>query len=321
MDMFKYVLKRIALAFITAFIIMLICFVLIKMLEPEMPMMGAQVETELARREALGYNKPILVQFAIYVKNIVTKWDWGTSWKIDYMEDVSKVLTSRFKPTILLNLYSTVISIPVGIILGVVAALKKNTWIDHVISTVVMIFVSVPAFVYAFILQYLIGYRLGWLPLIVSSYYDAGFSYFSSVMIKSMIMPTLALSFGSIAYFARFTRAELVESLTSEYMLLARTKGMSRTEATVKHALKNAMVPILPAILGTFLSVLGGSIVIERIFAVNGVGSLQIQSINRQDYDVFTMTSMFYAMFGLILGIFIDLSYGFLDPRIRMGVR
>lgn len=320
-EMIKYVLKRIVLALITSFIIMFLNFIFIKMLEPELPMMGAEAQNELARREALGYNKPILIQFAIYVKNIVTRWDWGTSWKISYMAPVGDLLFSRFPPTVLLNVYSTVLSVPIGIALGVVAALNKNNWLDHFISTSVMIFISVPAFVYAFLLQFVVGFKMGLLPIVVSSYYDAGSSWTSKTMFISMIMPTLAMSFGSIAGFARFVRAELVESLTSDYMLLARTKGLSRTQATVKHALKNAMVPILPSVLATFLSVLTGSIVIERIFAIPGVGSLSIQAISFRDYDVFVMTSMFYSLFGLLLGILIDLSYGFLDPRIRMGVR
>lgn len=319
-EMAKYVVKRIILALITSFIIMFINFVFIKMLEPELPMMGAQAETEKARRAALGYNKPILVQFGIYVRNIVTKWDWGTSWKIAYLEPVDSLLFSRFAPTILLNIYSTILSVPIGIGLGIIAALHKNKFIDHFISTAVMIFISVPPFVYAFLLQYTVGFRLGWLPMVVYSIHDAG-GWTTKAMFISMIMPTLALSFGSIAYYARFTRAELVESLTSDYMLLARTKGLSKGQATVRHALKNAMVPILPTIIATFLSVLTGSIVIEKIFAVAGVGSLSIDAIRFRDYDVFVMTSMFYSVFGLTLSILVDLSYGFLDPRIRMGVR
>lgn len=319
--MIKYVFRRLMLVVVTAFIIMFINFIFIKMLEPELPMMGPQAQNELARREALGYNKPILVQFGIYIRNIITDWDWGTSWKISYMTPVGDLLVSRFPPTVLLNIYSTVISVPLGVIIGIIAALNKNTWLDHFLSTAVMVFISVPAFVYAFLLQYTVGFRLGLLPIVVSSYYDAGLSWFSREMIISMIMPTMAMAFGSIAFFARFTRAELVESLTSDYMLLARTKGLSLYQATVRHALKNAMVPILPAILATFLSVLTGSIVIEQIFAVGGVGNLALQAIQFRDYDVFVMTSMFYSMFGLTLGILVDLSYGFLDPRIRMGVR
>ena len=136
-----------------------------------------------------------------------------------------------------------------------------------------------------------------------------------------MIGAIIALSFGEIAGLCRFTRAELTETLTSDYMLLARTKGLTRSQATVRHALKNAMVPILPMIIGSFISVLSGSMIIEKIFAIPGVGQLYIQSIQLLDYDVFMMDTVFYTFVGLLAGIVVDISYGFIDPRIRMGER
>ena len=321
MSTFKYVLKRIGLMLVTAFIIMTICFVLIKLLEPELPMMGNQAEAERARREALGWNKPIMVQYAIYLKNIFTKWDWGTSWKIDYFQPAASVIIKRLPPTVIINSLELLISIPVGIILGVFAAIKKNKWQDHLISIIIMLFISVPVFVYAFLLQYLLGIKLGWFPLIMSSLYDAGGKWFSKVMLKSMVLPVLSLSFGSIAGLTRMTRAELTEALTSDYMLLARTKGLTKSQAISRHAMKNAMVPILPRILGMILGILGGAMLTETIFGINGIGKLYLQSITTLDYDVFMATSMFYCIIGLASTIVIDLSYGFLDPRIRMGER
>ena len=138
-------------------------------------------------------------------------------------------------------------------------------------------------------------------------------------MFYSMIAPILALSFGTIAGMCRFTRAELTETLTSDYMLLARTKGLTRGQATARHALKNAMVPILPMMMSSFVGILGGSFIIEQIFAIPGVGQLYMQSINLFDYDVFMLDSVFYTFIGLLAGILVDLSYGFIDPRIRMG--
>ena len=134
-----------------------------------------------------------------------------------------------------------------------------------------------------------------------------------------MIAPILALSFGQIAGLARFTRAELTESLTSDYMLLARTKGLTRGQATSRHALKNAMVPILPSIISSFVGILGGSLVIEQIFSIPGVGGLYMQSVFQRDYDVFMIDTIFYTLIGLLAGILVDISYGFIDPRIRMG--
>ena len=260
-------------------------------------------------------------QLWIYTKNILTKWDWGTSWKIDYMADVGDVITSRLPPTMLINVYSLLFSVPVGILLGIFAAIKKNKWQDQLISVMIMLFISVPSYVYAFLVQYILGFKAGWFPLVTSSLYDAGNSWFSWTMFHSMVLPVLSLSFGDIAGLARFTRAELTEQLSSDYMLLARTKGLTRSQATVRHALKNAMVPILPSIISMFVGVIGGSIIIEQIFGVPGIGALFLKSINLKDYDVFMASSMFYTVIGLAANILIDLSYGFLDPRIRMGER
>lgn len=314
----KYVLKRILLMIFTLFVITTLCFVLIKLLEPNEITNIAQKEREEAIREALGYNQPILVQYFIYLKNIFTKFDFGVSFKISYLASVNSIIGSKLFPTVLLNVYSLIISIPLGILLGIVAALKKNRWQDHTISTVVMLFVSVPSFVYAFILQYF-GSKIG-LPVTVASASSAG-GYFTATMFVSMILPILALSFGSIASLARFTRAELTESLTSDYMLLARAKGLTKGQAVFRHALKNAMVPILPTIVAMFVSILSGSLVIEKIFAVPGIGGLYVTSIQELDYNVFMAVSIFYTFIGLAANIIVDLSYGFLDPRIRMGAK
>lgn len=319
MRMAKYVIKRIILMFFTFFIITTICFILIRILPRELPqekVMAALIE---ARWDALGYNEPLLTQYIIYWKNIVTEWDFGTSWYISFRQPAMKTLTSRLLPTVLVNFYSLILSVPLGIALGIFAAIKKNKWQDSLISTAVMIFVSVPSYVYAFLVQYTFYFKLGWLPLQMYSVADAGGSYFTLKMFHSMIAPILALSFGEIAGLCRFTRAELTETLTSEYMLLARTKGLTRGQATTRHALKNAMVPILPMVISSFLSILGGSFIIEKIFGIPGVGQLFLTSINLRDFDVFMVDSMFYTFIGLLGGILVDISYGFIDPRIRMG--
>ena len=230
-----------------------------------------------------------------------------------------ETLTSRLLPSVLVNLYSLLFSVPLGIALGIFAAIKKNKWQDSLISTAVMVFVSVPSYVYAFLVQYIFYFKLGWLPLQLYSVADAGGSYMTLKMFHSMIAPILALSFGEIAGLCRFTRAELTETLTSDYMLLARTKGLTRGQATTRHALKNAMVPILPMVISSFISILGGSFIIEKIFGIPGVGQLFLMSISQRDFDVFMADSMFYIFIGLLGGILVDVSYGFIDPRIRMG--
>ena len=320
MRMAKYILKRILLMLFVLAVIVTVCFLLVRMLPRTQPEgNAAQQAAILARWEAMGYNKPLLQQYGIYLKNIFTKFDFGTSWYVKYNTGAWELLSSRLLPTLLVNLYSLLFSIPIGIVLGIYAAIKKNKWQDSLISTSVMVFVSVPSYVYAFLVQYFLYFKLRWLPLTVYSLADAGGSWFTWKMFYSMIAPILALSFGQIAGLARFTRAELTESLTSDYMLLARTKGLTRGQATSRHALKNAMVPILPSIISSFVGILGGSLVIEQIFSIPGVGGLYMQSVFQRDYDVFMIDTIFYTLIGLLAGILVDISYGFIDPRIRMG--
>lgn len=316
--MWKYVLKRIGLMLVTLFVVLTISFVLIKLLPPiDQPAIGKDWEIILAQREAMGYGKPILEQYGIFLKNILTEWNWGIGEAMYPTQSVGQVFAEKLPPTLLLNIYSLLLSVPLGILFGIFAALKKNKWQDHTISVLVMIFISVPSFIYAFIVQYLLSFKLGWFPFTI----QAGTDWLSWGMFVSMVPPILALSFGTIAGLTRFTRAELTEVLTGEFMLLARTKGLTRRQATVRHALRNAMVPIFPMIIAQFISILSGSIIIEQIFGVPGVGRLFIQAINVRDYNFFMMLSAFYITIGLVGGIIVDLSYGFIDPRIRMGER
>ena len=320
MYMFKYICKRIGLMLMTFTIIFTICFVLIKLLPIDTSTVGiGQDKDKLnALFEARGYNKPIPEQFVLYIKRML-QGDFGMGINMpEYrFRNVWDVFTEKLPPTVLINVYSSLLAVPTGIALGIFAALKKNKWQDHLISTAVMVFISVPSFVYASLLLYIICFKLDLLPMTML----AGFDYFTKDMFLSMLPAVFAMSFGSIAGYTRFTRAELTEVLTSEFMLLARTKGLTKAQATTRHALRNAMVPIFPSIVGEFISVMSGSLIIEKIFSIPGVGNLYLNAINAPDYDFFMMLSSFYLLIGLAAGLVIDLSYGVIDPRIRMGAK
>ena len=316
----KYVVKRILLMIMTFFIITTMCFILIKLLPlPAVKEQGRDVELILARREAMGYNKPILVQYMLFWKHILFYGDFGLGEQLYSGQEVSKIVLQKIPYTVIVNLYSIIVAVPVGIALGIFAALKKNKWQDHVISTIVMLLISVPSYVYAFVVQYFLCFKTGWFSLTVASQDQA--SFFSWMMFRSMMPTVISLAFGTIASLTRFTRAELAEVLTGEYLLLARTKGLTRKQAVVRHAMRNAMVPILPMILGEFIGILYGSLVIEKIFSVPGIGNLYVNSIYVRDYNFFMALTMFYTLIGLVGGLVTDLSYGFIDPRIKMGER
>ncbi len=320
MYMFKYVVKRIGLMIMTFAIIMITCFILIKLLPIVVDVqIGKDAEIIKAQLKARGYYDPILVQFINYLKRIFLHGDFGIGVNMPEFRNqpVWDVFVSQLPPTVLINVYSTLFAVPLGLFLGIYAALRKNKWQDHTISTLVMVFISVPSYVTAFLLQYTLCFKLDLLPLTM----EPGFDYFSWGMFKSMIPAVLAMSFGSIAGYCRFTRAELTESLTGDYLLLARTKGLTKRQSIMRHALRNAMVPIFPSIVAEFITVMSGSLIIEQIFAIPGVGRLYLNAINSLDYDFFMLLSGFYTFIGLAAGIVIDLSYGIIDPRIRMGAK
>ena len=316
--MFKYVLKRIALMFFVLFVILTMCFVLVKLLPViDANQFGKDMNLIKQRREALGYNKPILVQYGIFLKRSLLGGDWGISEALYRGQDVWSVFVSKIPATLMVNIYSMIFSVPLGLLLGIYAALKKNKWQDYVISTAIMVCISVPSYVYALLVQYLLCFKLKWFPLQMNS----GTDWFTLPMFLSVVPAVLSLGFGSISSMARYTRAELSEVLTSDFMLLARTKGLTRAQATVRHALRNSMVPVFPIILGEFVGILSGSLIIEKIFGIPGVGQLYVNSITALDYNFFMLLSAFYTLIGLTAGIVVDISYGFIDPRIRMGER
>lgn len=317
--MTKYIIKRVLLMVMTFFIIMTFCFILIRLLPftiPKAPNSDYEHKVN-ALIKAYGLDKPIIEQYRIFLTNIFTSFDWGFSTKYKYLEPITEIIKKRLGPTMLVNMYSFVISIPLGIMFGVLAALKKNKLPDYIITVGVMLFISVPSYVYAFLIQYLFAFKWPIFDLMM----QPGTDYFSWAMFMSIALPIMALSFGPIATLTRFSRAELTEVLTSDFMLLARTKGLSRRQATYRHAFRNSLVVVMPIIIGNFIGILGGSLIIEQIFSIPGIGKLYIMAINLRDYDLFLGVSMFYVFIGLVAVLFVDLSYGIIDPRIRIGGR
>ena len=335
MYMFKYVSKRLGLMLFTFIIIFTMCFVLIKLLPiPTDALPGQDPDVVMKTLEGRGWitnirkgengvydydRVPILIQYGTYLKRIITKGDFGiaTTYAEYQNKDLWDVFVSHLPPTMLINIYSSLIGVPIGLGLGILAALKKNKWQDQLINIFIILLISIPSVVLALMLQYIFCFKLGWFPLTMLTSND----YFTWEVFHSMIPAVFALCLGSIAGYARYTRAELSEVLTGEFMLLARTKGLTKRQAIYRHAMRNSMVVIFPSILSEFISVLSGSLIIERMFAINGVGGLYLNSINFQDYDFFMLLSGFYTLVSLTAAIVIDISYGFIDPRIRMGAK
>lgn len=344
--MVKYTIERILLAIVTAAIILTLTFLLMKQL-PFYPAAGTNEAkfaffadqviignvlefstpqskygdllwkfTDDKNVDHYYYLKPAIDQFLIWVKGVFTEFNWGTSLYIDPNVNSMVIIGQRLPNTIMVNIPAVIISVPAGIGLGVWAALKKNTMTDHIISTVIMIFISVPSFIMITLLLYFFSFQLGWLPSTWPSE-----SHEIGMRIKGFIIPTMALSFGSICGYCRFTRAELTEVMSSDFLLLARTKGLTRAQSITRHAMRNAMVPILPSILAEVIGLLSGSMILEQLYGIPGVGKLYVTAISLQDYNVLMADMSLYTLMGLLSGVFLDLSYGFIDPRIRMGAK
>lgn len=343
--MLKYSIKRIILALVTAFIILTLTFFLIKSLPPQSiqstrpeqiyAFYNDQVELGYALDKSAPvegwtlltnpvylegdkswhyfYPTPIIQQYASWIGNIFTKWDWGRSTVLEENSSAIHIIFERLPVTFSVNIISVVISVPLGILFGIIAGLKKNTWLDHTISTLVMVFISIPSFVVITFMIYLLGVKAG-LPTLWPTD-DAA----SGTKALGYIIPVLSLSFGSVCGYTRFVRAELCEVMSSEYLLLARTKGLTKNQAITRHALRNAFVPILPSILAEFVGVFSGSMILERLYEIPGIGDIYINALNNKDYNVLLVDMAIFTIVGLLAGIILDLSYGFIDPRIRMG--
>ena len=341
----KYVLKRVLLALLTTFIILSLTFTLIKLLpidkfvgKPEQRIAYYEEQVRLGYmsssktqlpdetpvdfvtqsdgRVTYYYNVPVMKQYFTWLGNIIFRWDWGVSKTIQPNVKATVIIGERLLTSMKINIFSVIFSVPIGILLGIWAALKKNTMTDHIISTAVMIFISVPSFVLITFLMLIFCYNNNILPTQWPKPTDP-----VGQKVLGYILPVFCLSFGSICGYCRFVRAELCEVMSSDYLLLARTKGLTRKQAIMRHAMKNAMVPIFPSILAEFIGIMGGSMILESLYGIPGIGKLFITALTAKDYNILFVDMAIFTSISLLAGVVLDLSYGFIDPRIRMGAK
>lgn len=318
--MLKYTLKRIVLIFFTMFIILTLAYILIQLTTSfeERVKFYQMSDPKISYEEAVIYGKkagwddPILIKYFNWIKGVFTG-NWGVSVVYEVGQNPWTILT-RFIPfTISINIWPLLIATPLGFLFGIIAALRKNKPTDYIISLLVMICISVPSFVFVTLLM-INASNMG-LPIQFRAADQANW--------KDYIIPIIALSVGPIAGLTRITRAELTEVLTSEYLLLARTKGLNRFQATIRHALRNSLLPLVPSIIGSFVGIMFGSLVIEQIYGIKGVGGILLTAISetQPDHDLAMAALSFYTIIDLVTILIVDLAYGIVDPRIRMGAR
>ena len=261
-------------------------------------------------REQLGLNKPLYVQFFTWVGNVLTG-DLGIS--IFSNLPVSKLISQRLEPTLALAICTTIFAVVVAVPLGVLAAWKAHTWIDRGVMLFAVMGFSVPVFVIGYVLMWVFSLTLGWFP--VQGYKPIGEGI--GPFLSSIALPTLALGLVYVALIARMTRASVMEVLTEDYIRTARAKGVNNRTLLMRHALKNASVPIV-TIIGVGVALLiGGVVVTESVFNIPGLGRLTIDAVLRRDYPIIQGVILIFSGIYVLVNLVIDLSYTVLDPRIR----
>lgn len=305
--MLGYVLKRIGLAVLVAFAVSLISFFLLRLsgdVAAAMAGEGArQEDIELIRR-TYGLDRPLVVQYLEWLARTL-RGDFGTS--LYFKTDVVGLVVSKLPTTLLLGVLSLGFALLVSIPLGVLAAVFRGSWIDRAALALAVVGQALPNFFFALCLVILFSIKLRWLPVSGS----ATWAHF--------VMPTIALGYYVTPPLMRLVRAGMVEVLQADYVRTARAKGLSPTAVIVKHALRNAMVPVVALAAVQLGFLLGGSIVIESVFALDGLGYLAYQSISHKDFPVMQAVLLLLSVFYVGLTLVADLANGWLDPRIRMS--
>ena len=303
--MTKYVLKRLCYMFVSLFIVITITFFLMKLM-PGSPFNDTKLNAQQKEilNEKYGLNDPVALQYVNYLKNVVTG-DFGNSFQYHNMP-VWDLVKPRLIPSMEMGITAMVIGVVLGLVLGVAAATKQNTWVDYTTTIISVIAVSVPSFVFAVLLQYVFAVKLEWFPV-------AGWEGFSTA-----ILPSLALSATVLATVARYIRAEMIEVLSSDYILLARAKGNSTLKVLFGHALRNALIPIITIIVPMLAGILTGTLTIENIFGVPGLGDQFVRSITTNDFSVIMATTILFSTLFIVSIFIVDILYGVIDPRIRV---
>ncbi|MGG5319090.1 oligopeptide ABC transporter, membrane protein [Enterococcus sp. AZ071] len=303
----KYLLNRVFFMIITLWLIATVTFFLMQLL-PGTPYTNQErlsPETIEMLNRQVGLDKPIIVQYGIYLSNLV-QGNFGISFQFKN-QPVAALLAGRIGPSLQLGVQAIIFGTLAGILLGTISAMKQNTWVDTSSTLMAILGRSIPNFVFAVLLQYVFAIKLGWFPI---AKWD-GFIY--------TILPTVALAMSPLADSARFVRTEMVEVLHSDYVELARAKGLSRWQIAFKHGLRNSLIPLLTLIGPLAVALMTGSLVVENIFAIPGIGEQFVKSITTNDYPTIMAVTILYSFMLVVVIFIVDILYGLVDPRIRLS--
>lgn len=315
--MLKYVLKRILYALLTLWLLCTLTFFMMRAL-PGGPFLGAKAVTPVTKaalEAKYGLDKPVIVQYGKYLYNTITG-DLGIS--ITSNRPVTTIIKQSFPYSFDLGMRALVFAVVFGIALGTIAAIKKGTGWDTATMLIAIIGVSIPSFIVGALLQYFLSLQLNtFLGTIQKGMKFFPIQGWSTEMHK--ILPSLALGLGSLATISRLMRTSMIDVLSSDYIKTAKAKGLSTPVVTIKHALRNAILPVVTVLGPIAASLLTGAFVVEQIFNIPGMGKFFVNSITVQDYTMISGTTIFYGAFLVFANLLVDLCYGLVDPRIRLG--
>jgi oligopeptide transport system permease protein len=303
--MLKYIGKRLVASLLTIWVVITLTFFLMRLM-PGGPFDGDKLTAQVkANMEAkYGMDKPLVEQYSMYMKNLI-KGDLGES-MIFNGRSVSDTITKSFPASAQIGMVAVVIAIVVGVGLGVIAALNHGKWSDSFIIFLVTLGITIPSFVIGSVLIYIFAVEFGILP-------PTGFSSW-----KNYIMPAIALSAASMSFITRLTRSKLLDVLKADYIRTAKAKGLSKGKIVFKHALRNALIPIVTYIGPLIASILTGSFVTEKIFAIPGLGNEFVQSVTNRDYTMLLGVTVFYCTMLIMFNFIVDIMYVVIDPRIKL---
>lgn len=313
----KYIIKRLISMIPAIFVVSVVIFMIIHLTpgDPAAVMLGDQADPEAieALRQSLGLNDPLPVQYLRWVGDVLHG-DLGQSLYSD--QTMIQMLVGHMGPTFSLTLYALVIALTVAVPLGVIAARRRGSLADNAISVFSMIGISLPSFLLGLLLMLVLAVTLKWLPVAgYKTVADAGIA----THLKYLTMPAIALGFMEAGLILRMTRSSMLEVLGSDYIRMAKAKGGRDGAIVMKHAFKNALIPIVTSVGQTFMGLLSGATVVESIFNIPGMGKMILTAVQQRDYEVVQAVVLFVSMINIVICLAVDLVYAAIDPRVRLG--
>ena len=305
--MIKYVIKRILLLIPVFLGVTFVIFAIVRLnpADPVVAILGINITDEqyAAKAAELGLDQPFFVQYLLYIKNIVFNFDLGVSYSTG--RQVSTMIAERFGTTLQLGLMGIALALVLGIPFGIISATRQYSLVDRVVTFGSLVFASMPAFFSALVMMLLFSLKLRWLP----ASFDQSF--------LGWIMPVVAVGMSPVAGITRMTRSSMLDVIRQDYVRTARAKGLAEKVIIFKHELKNAVIPVLTVVGMQIGSIMAGSVVVESIFSVPGMGSMISQAITDQDYNLVQGSVLFIALFICAINLVVDIVYAFIDPRIK----